>query len=65
MASSSSALFSAYRTVGLTCSGAQQHIQTLGGETFLTTSIGKAFCVWRADHLSLSIVSSPLANTIT
>jgi hypothetical protein len=58
-----SALFSAYRTVGLTCGGAQQHVQTLGDETFLTTPIGKSFLVWRADHLSVAMASSPLPHT--
>ena len=60
-----SALFSAYRTVGLTCGGAQQHVQTLGSETFLTTSVGRAFVVWRTDHLSLSMVSKQLPHAIT
>lgn len=60
-----SALFSAYRTVGLTCGGAQQHVQALGDETFLTTPIGKSFLVWRADHLSVAMASSPLPHTIT
>jgi hypothetical protein len=62
---SSSALFSPFRTLGLLCSGAQQHVQTLGKETFLTTSIGSAFQVWRTDHLTLSMVSSQLTSTIT
>ena len=60
-----SSLFSAYRTVGLTCGGVQQHVQTLGDVTFLTTSIGNAFVVWRTDHLSLAMASTPLPSPIS
>lgn len=60
-----SRLFCPYRTVGLTCGGAQQHVQTLGGETFLAASVGKAFVVWRADHLSLAMVSAPQEHALT
>ena len=60
-----SSLFSAYRTVGLTCGGVQQHVQTLGDVTFLTTSIGNAFVVWRTDHLTLAMASTTLPSSIS
>jgi U3 small nucleolar RNA-associated protein 21 len=58
-------MFVPYRTCGLVCGGSQQHLQTLGGESFFTTSIGRAFHVWRTDHLSLSMVSAQLPRAIT
>ncbi len=64
----SSALFAPYRTVGLVADGGvarQLHLQTLGGEGFLATSIGRAFQVYRTDHLTISLVSSQLQHAIT
>lgn len=62
---SSSALFTPYRTLGLVCDGQQQCLQHLGSETFLTTSIGRAFQVYNCRHLGLAIVSQPIPETIT
>ena len=53
----SSALFSAYRTVGLVCDGAQMALQSLGKDTFFATSIGNAFQVFNTEHLTLALVS--------
>jgi U3 small nucleolar RNA-associated protein 21 len=58
-------MFVPYRTCGLVCAGSQQHLQTLGSETFFTTSVGRAFHVWKADHLGLSMVSAQLPRAIT
>jgi U3 small nucleolar RNA-associated protein 21 len=61
----SSALFAPYRTVGLVCDGAQQHVHTLGTATFFATPIGKAFQVFNCDHLTLAMVSRPIDQKIT
>ena len=58
-------MFVPYRTVGLVCSGEQQCLQSLGGEGFLTTGIGRGFQVWRMAHLSLALVSQQLPECIT
>ena len=58
-------MFVPYRTVGLVCSGSQQYVSHLGSESFLITSIGKGFQVWRCDHLSLSLVSSQVESLLT
>ena len=58
-------MFAPYRTCGLVCAGSQQHLQALGSESFFTTSIGRAFHVWKADHLSLAMVSAQLPRAIT
>ncbi len=60
----SSALFTAYRAIGFVCDGKQLDLQHLGREAFLTTSIGRAFQVYRVDHLSISLVSAQLRHTI-
>lgn len=54
-----------YRTIGLVCAGQQQYMSHLGSESFLVTSIGHGFQVWRCDHLSLSMVSSQVDEVIT
>ena len=61
----SSALFSAFRTVGLVCGGTQNAIQSLGKETFFATSVGGAFQIYNCDHLVLALVSRVIAQSIT
>ena len=58
-------MFVPYRTIGLVCAGQQQYMSHLGSESFLVTSIGHGFQVWRCDHLSLSMVSSQVEEVIT
>jgi U3 small nucleolar RNA-associated protein 21 len=58
-------MFAPYRTVGLVCTGSQQSLQHQGGESFLSTSIGRGFQVWRMSHLSLSLVSAQLPEALT
>ena len=58
-------MFVPYRTIGLVCAGQQQYMSHLGSESFLVTSIGHGFQVWRCDHLSLSMVSSQVDEVIT
>lgn len=62
---SSSALFAPYRAIGLVCDGKQLFMHNQGSQSFVTTSIGKAFQIWRTDHLTLSFVSSQIPYNIT
>ena len=59
-----SALFAPYRTIGLVCDGAQMCTQALGTETFFYASVGRAFHVYKCDHLGLSLVSRQGASVI-
>lgn len=54
-----------FKAAGLVAGGTQLCLQTLGSKCFLTTSIGRAFQVYRTDHLTLSMVSRPGKRDIT
>lgn len=58
------ALFEPYRCIGLVCDEVAPAVNQLGKETFLTVSIGKAFQVFKADKLGLSIVSQQIDRKI-
>jgi U3 small nucleolar RNA-associated protein 21 len=60
-----STLFAPYRALGLVCDGVQLALYSLGSETFLTTSIGRAFQVMQCDHLGTRMVSVPIPHAIT
>jgi U3 small nucleolar RNA-associated protein 21 len=65
LAMPSSNLFVPYKATGLVCDGVQLHLQNLGKESFLTTSIGRAFQVYNTDKLGISIVSRQLDHDIS
>ena len=52
-------LYTPYKAVGYVTDGNPFVINRLGDDTFLTTSIGKAFQVYRFDKLTVCLVSRP------
>lgn len=59
-----SRLFHGYRAVGVVTDDVPAATQRLGTVTFVTVSTGRAFQVYRADTLALSMVSSQLHASI-
>lgn len=60
-----SQLFCPYKAIGYVTDGNPFSINRLGNETFLTTSIGKSFQVYKLDHLRVSLVSKITNDNIT
>lgn len=56
---SASKLYYPYRLLGLVTDGVPFVVNRLGDECFLTVSIGKAFQIFRCDHLRLALASPP------
>ena len=54
-------LYTPYKAIGYVTDGNAFSVNRLGNETFLTTSIGKSFQVYKVDHLRVCLVSK-LAN---
>jgi hypothetical protein len=65
MSSSSSALFTPYRAVGLVCAGEGLSVQHLGSASFLATPLGGAYQVYECAHLGLAFVSRQVPATLT
>lgn len=59
-----SALYSNYKAVGYVTDGNPFVVNTLGEETFITTSIGKSFQVYRTDRLAVCMVSKQVSEKI-
>ena len=50
-------LYTPYKSIGLVTDGTPFVVSDLGGETFLTVSVGDAFQIYRAGKLTLCLVS--------
>jgi U3 small nucleolar RNA-associated protein 21 len=61
----SSQLFQSYRAIGLVSDDIAFVVQKRGSQTFVTTSIGEAFQVYKCEKLQLSLVSPRIPERIT
>jgi U3 small nucleolar RNA-associated protein 21 len=58
-------MYCPYKAIGYVTDGNPFSINRLGNETFLTTSIGKSFQVYKLDHLRVCLVSKITNDNIT
>lgn len=58
-------LFTEYRALGVVSDSNPFHLQKLGNNTFITSSVGRSFHVYDAEHIRLVAVGNPSLHRIS